>query len=89
MIDASFSSTGRDATVSGAYQYDTGQRLRMHGLPSPSELAERDSLLGGDGITVQAQFSFTGDSQTEMRLAAWEQETEDEPGVWVAEIPDV
>ena len=43
MIEASFEQgRGRSAAVSGAYQYDTGQRIRMHGLPGPEELARRD-----------------------------------------------
>lgn len=85
MIEASFGRTGRGATVDGAYQYDTGQRLRMRGLPSPDELSERDDFLAGDVVTVQAHYSFTGDSQTEARVALWD-EVE---GVWVAAIPDV
>ena len=88
MINASFSSTGRDATISGAYQYDTGQRLKMHGLPSPSELAERDDFLSGDVVTVQAQFGFTGDSQTEASIAEWI-EDEEGNGYWLAKVPDV
>lgn len=36
MIEASFGAErGSCAAVSGAYQYDTGQRLLMRGLPSP------------------------------------------------------
>jgi len=88
MINASFSSTGRDATISGAYQYDTGQRLKMYGLPSPSELAERDDFLSGDVVTVQAQFGFTGDSQTESSIAEWV-EDEEGNGYWLAKVPDV
>ena len=35
MIEASFERLAeRSAAVSGAYQYDTGQRLKMHGLPA-------------------------------------------------------
>ena len=53
MIEASFEQgRGRSAAVSGAYQYDTGQRLRLRGLPSPSELLERDALLSGEAATV-------------------------------------
>ena len=84
MIEASFDKR-RSAAVSGAYQYDTGQRLRMHGLPSPDELAQRDGFLSGDMVTVQAQFSYIGDSQTETRLALYEEES----GTWVAAVPDV
>ena len=35
MIDAIFDRHSRSAAVSGIYQYDTGQRLRLRGLPSP------------------------------------------------------
>ena len=41
MIEASFDAQGRSAAAAGAYQYDTGQRVRLHGLPSPEELAQR------------------------------------------------
>ena len=85
MIVASFDKTqNRTAAVSGAYQYDIGQRLAMHGLPSPHELAGRDDLLSGDLVTVQAQFSYKGDSQTDMRLAAWDEDRE----VWLVDVPD-
>lgn len=72
MIDASFDRHSRSAAVSGIYQYDTGQRMRLRGLPSPEELLERDTMLSGDAVTVQAQFGYEGDSQTEPRLAAWD-----------------
>lgn len=85
MIEASFSRTSRRAAVSGVYQYDTGQRLRMNGLPSPDELLAGDDLLAGDAVTVQAHFSNEGDAQTEMRLAQWD----DDRWCWVVEIPDV
>ena len=85
MIEASFGRTGRGATVDGAYQYDTGQRLRMHGLPSPDELAERDDFLDGDRVAVEAQYSFAGDSNTEARIAQWDEME----GAWIAEVPDV
>lgn len=85
MIEASFSIKSRSAAVSGAYQYDTGQRLRLCGLPSPDELSQMDDFLSGDVVTVQAQFGFTGDSQTETRLAEWDEMQ----GVWTASVPDV
>ena len=84
MIDAIFDRHSRSAAVSGAYQYDTGQRLRLRGLPSPDELLERDALLSGEAATVQAQFAYEGDSQTEPRLAAWD----DELLAWLVDIPD-
>ena len=85
MIEASFDrDSERSAAVSGAYQYDTGQRLRMHGLPSPQELALRDELLSGGMATIQVHFGLKGDSQTEARLALWEEES----GCWLTMIPD-
>lgn len=85
MIEASFEKNqSRSAAVSGAYQYDTGQRLAMHGLPSPSEMAGRDDLLSGDLVTVQAQFSYVGDSQADMRLAQWHEGRK----VWLVDVPD-
>lgn len=85
MIEASFERNGeRSAAVSGAYQYDTGQRLRMHGLPSPGELAREDEFLSGDMATMQVHFGLKGDSQTQARLALWEEES----GCWLTTIPD-
>ena len=85
MIEASFEqATHKSAAIGGIYQYDTGQRLRMRGLPTPEELAEMDDFLVGDAVTVQAQYGYIGDSQTETRLAAFDART----GCWEAEIPD-
>ena len=84
MIDASFDRHSRSAAVSGIYQYDTGQRMRLRGLPSPEELLEKDALLSGEEVTVQAQFAYEGDSQTEPRLAAWD----DDLYAWLVDIPD-
>ena len=84
MIDASFDRHSRSAAVSGIYQYDTGHRMRLRGLPSPEELLERDTMLSGDAVTVQAQFAYEGDSQTEPRLAAWD----DDLYAWLVDIPD-
>ena len=84
MIDASFDRHSRSAAVSGIYQYDTGQRMRLRGLPSPEELLEKDALLSGEAVTVQAQFAYEGDSQTEPRLAAWD----DDLYAWLVDIPD-
>lgn len=86
MIHASFDDRShKSAAIGGIYQYDTGQRLRMHGLPTPQELAERDDFLSGDTVTVQAQYGYIGDSQTETRLASYEEES----GCWTADIPDI
>ena len=87
MIEAYFdSSMGRKGLITGAYQYDTGQRLKLSGLPSPDELAEMDDFLSGDAktVAVQVQYSYQGDTQTEMRLAEWD----DDHAVWVVAIPD-
>ena len=85
MIDASFDlGRGRSASVSGAYQYDTGQRLRLLGLPTPQELAMRDDFLSGDEVIVQAQYSYRGDSQSEARLAQFDEAR----GAWLADVPD-
>ena len=84
MIDASFDRHSRSAAVSGIYQYDTGQRMRLRGLPSPEELLKKDALLSGEAATVQAQFAYEGDSQTEPRLAAWDEDMR----AWLVDIPD-
>lgn len=86
MIHASFDDRShKSAAIAGIYQYDTGQRLKMHGLPSPKELAEKDDFLSGDAVTVQAQYGFIGDSQTETRLASYDEAS----GCWTADIPDI
>lgn len=86
MIEANFESKAhKSAAIAGIYQYDTGQRLRMRGLPTPDELAEMDDFLTGDVATVQAQYGYAGDSQTETRIASYDEET----GCWTADIPDV
>lgn len=84
MIEASFDRLSRRAAIDGAYQYDTGQRLRLSGLPSPDELAEADDFLTGDMVTVQAHFSYDGDPQTESRLAQWDEDRY----CWMTDIPD-
>ena len=86
MIEASFE-TGKSskAAVCGAYQYDTGQRLRMYGLPTPDELAQKEGFLSGSTVAVQVQYGFLGDAQTETRLALYEAERK----TWLAEIPDL
>lgn len=83
MMEASFDRM-RSAAISSAYQYDTGQRLRLHGLPSPQELAGRDDFLSGDLVSVQAHYSYAGESQTEARIAVWDGEAR----VWTAAVPD-
>lgn len=86
MIHASFDDKShKSAAIAGIYQYDTGQRLKMHGLPSPKELAEKDDFLSGDAVTVQAQYGYIGDSQTETRLASYDEAS----GCWTADIPDI
>lgn len=84
MIKASFGRNTRAASIAGAYQYDTGQRLLMHGLPGPDEFSAEDDFLSGDLAVVQAHFSRPGDSQSEMRLAIWDAQRR----AWVAAVPD-
>ena len=85
MIEAYFDSKmGRTALITGAYQYDTGQRLRLSGLPSPEELAEMDDMLSGDVVTVAVHYSRAGDTQSVATLATYD----DYRGAWLAGIPD-
>ena len=85
MINAIFNpETGNTAAVSGAWQYDTGQRLRLYGLPSPEEWLRQDELLSGSVVTVQVQYAYAGDAQTQMRLAQYDEAER----VWVADVPD-
>lgn len=85
MILASFDAQrSRETAIAGAYQYDTGQRIRMHGLPTPEELAMMDDFLSGDTVTVQAQFCYEGDSQSEPRLALFDEQQQ----AWLAPVPD-
>lgn len=86
MLEASFdASRNRGASISGAYQYDTGQRIKMHGLPTPDDLAQMDDFLSGDVVTVQAQYAYKGDSQSEPRLCQYDAQDD----CWLAEVPDV
>ena len=85
MIEAVFDrGADRSAAASGAYQYDTGQRLRMHGLPTPEELSNADEFLSGGMATMQVHFGLRGDSQTQARLALWDEAAH----CWVTAIPD-
>ena len=84
MIDAVFDRMSRTAAISGVYQYDTGQRLIMHGLPTPEELGEEDDLLSGDLATVQTHFAYDGEAQSVSCLTRWD----DDRMAWVAVIPD-
>lgn len=86
MIEASYAPNKTNtASISGAFQYDTGQRLRLRGLPTPDELAEKDDFVSGDVVTVQVQFAYEGDSQTESRLAVYEEDED----AWLVAVPDV
>lgn len=85
MIEASFDTRqGGTAAVGGVFQYDTGQRLRMHGLPAPKGFADGDDFLSGEEVSVQVQYSYAGDEQTETRLATYDAEQD----AWLADIPD-
>lgn len=83
MIYASFDE-GRSAAVTHAYQYDTGQRIALLGLPTPQEMGYCDAFLSGDEVAVQVQYARASDSQTEMRLGAYDFAL----GAWVAAVPD-
>lgn len=82
MIEGYFG--GGTAAICGAHQYDTGQRLMLHGVPSPQELGEADDFLSGDLVSVQVQYGYMGEAQTQMRLAEWNEMR----GAWMASIPD-
>ena len=56
----------------------------MHGLPSPKELAGEDEFLSGELVTMQVHFGLKGDTQTQARLALWEEESR----CWLTMIPD-
>lgn len=84
MIHASFDELNSTAAISGAVQYDTGQRLKISGLPSPDTLGETDDFLSGDLVTVQAHFSYEGDAQAQMRLVQWDENHL----CWFANVPD-
>ena len=84
MIEASFDRLSRAAAIDGAYQYDTGQRLRLSGLPSPDELGEMDDMVSGSLVTVQVHYAYEGDEQTDIVLAQWDEWR----GAWLADIPD-
>ncbi|MBQ2991329.1 MAG: hypothetical protein IJD60_08590 [Clostridia bacterium] len=93
MINASFDAAlGRRASISRIYQYDTGQRLRLHGLPSQGELTEMDELVYDPALgqesrpavaSVLVQYGYEWDEKTEDRTALPEAD-----GTWIAEIPD-
>ena len=82
MIEGYFG--GGTAAICGAHQYDTGQRLILHGVPSPQGLGEADDFLSGDLVSVQVQYGYMGEAQTQMRLAEWNEMR----GAWMAPIPD-
>ena len=85
MLEASFDPrVSRGAAIHGADQYDTGQRLRLCGLPAPDELSEADDLLGLSVAAVQVHFAYDGDAQSEPVLAQWEEDMD----AWVSVVPD-
>lgn len=85
MIEASFDRLSKRAAIDGVFQYDTGQRLRLSGLPSPGEMSAADDFLGdSDLAAVQVQFGRDGDSQAQTRLAQWDIEH----SVWLCDLPD-
>lgn len=85
MLEASFDPrVSRGAAIHGANQYDTGQRLRLCGLPSPDELSEADGLLGLSVAAVQVHFGYDGDAQSESVLAQWDADRD----AWMSVVPD-
>lgn len=84
MIEAFFDRNGRSALITGAYQYDKGQRLKLIGLPAPEELAEMDDMLSGEEVTVSVHYSRPGDPQAVATLAIYDEYR----GEWLASIPD-
>lgn len=84
MIEASFDRMSGAAAIAGVYQYDTGQRMRLSGLPSPEEIADADDLISGDVATLTVHFAYEDDTQTQARLAEWN----DDKGVWIVPVPN-
>lgn len=83
MIQACFDG-GKSAAVSGAYQYDTGQRILLRGLPSPQALQEMDEPLSGGEAAVLVQYGCPGEQQTEDCLARYDAMHD----AWMADVPD-
>ena len=85
MLTASFDTDrSSGAAIHGAVQYDTGQRLKLCGLPGPGEIGCEDERLAGNRETVQVQFAHDGDAQSESLLALWD----DGICAWVVGVPD-
>lgn len=83
MIETSFDEH-RQGAISGVYQYDTGQQLRLHGLPSPEYLLSQEGVDTEDEITVKVQFSHDGDMQSGEQSAVYDVKTSS----WNTRIPD-
>ena len=85
MLEAHFDpQVSHSADVTGATQYDSGQRLRIYGLPTPEELLDADELLSGETVSVQVQFAYKGDSQSETRPAEYDEQA----GCYLCEVPN-
>ena len=85
MLEAHFDpQVSHSADVTGATQYDSGQRLRIYGLPTPQELLDADDLLSGETVSVQVQFAYKGDSQSETRPAEYDEQS----GCYLCEVPN-
>lgn len=87
MIDAHFDPTrSRGAAISGVYQFDTGQRLRLLGLPSKEELGNTGDLVGGiEEPSVSVHFCYEGDTEVTDTAAF---QPEGEPEAWYVDVPD-
>lgn len=85
MIDVIFNTeVSNTAAVSGAWQFDKGQKMRILGLMSPQDFLRAEGYDSDDLFTMQVQFAYVGDSQTQMRLALYDESL----GVYTAEVPD-
>ena len=87
MINAYFDTAQSRATaISGVYQYDTGQRLRLLGLPSKGEIGLTDELIGTEmeEPAVQVHFGYEGDPEVVVGVA----NTVPGDDAWYVDIPD-
>jgi len=87
MIDAHFDPTrSRSAAISGVYQFDTGQRLRLLGLPSKAELGATGELSADTPeASVSVHFCYEGDIEVTDAAAF---QLDSEPGAWYVDVPN-
>lgn len=83
MIDVTFN--GTDTVVSNVDQYDFGQRVRIHGLPSPQDFEEYDDFIPGQTeIILEVHYYLGTDSQAICYHAQWDEEND----CWMVDSPD-